>query len=409
MNGYRVMCVEHRSGAVAQARHETAVAPGRRARAVLLARRAAVVALALGASGCAWWPWSSARLKIPDPPPITAPAQASLAWSVQLGGGGVNFQPVFAGDSLWAAARDGTVARIDPVSGAVRWRVKLEQPLIAGVGSDGESVVVAGRDGSLIALDSAGNQRWSSPAGAEIVTLPSVALGLAIVRTSDNRVSAFELDTGKRRWTFDRQAPPLVLRQTSGIAIDSSSAYVGLPGGRLVALMLDSGALRWEAAVSIPRGANEIERIADVVGMPLVGKREVCAATFQGRIGCFDVSSGRTLWVRELSSPSGFDMDGELVVAPDERGEVHAFSRRGASVWQQDGLQRRELAAPLLLSRFVVLGDQGGLVHVLQRDDGAVAARISTDGSRIVSAPVAAARLAVVQTSGGSLYAWHID
>ena len=372
-------------------------------------RRAAIAALALALGGCAWWPWSSSRPKLPDPPPITAPASASLAWSVSLGTGGVNFQPVLAGDSLWAAARDGTVARIDPASGALRWRVKLEQPLIAGVGSDGETVVVAGRDGSLIALDGSGNRRWSVTAGAEIVTVPSVALGLAIVRTSDNRVSAFELDSGKRRWTFHRQSPPLVLRQTSGIAIDASSAYVGLPGGRLVALTLDSGALRWEAAVSTPRGANEIERIADVVGMPLVGGREVCAASFQGRIGCFEAVSGRTLWARELSSPSGFDMDAELVVAPDDRGNVQAFSRRGASVWKQDGLNRRELSAPLLLPRFVVIGDHTGLVHALQREDGRVAARLTTDGSRIVSAPVAAAGLAVVQTSGGGLYAFRID
>ncbi|MCD6680337.1 MAG: outer membrane protein assembly factor BamB [Burkholderiaceae bacterium] len=373
------------------------------------ARRAVIAALALGLGGCAWWPWSSSRPKLPDPPPITAPASASLGWSVSLGAGGVNFQPVLAGDSLWAAARDGTVARIDPATGAARWRVKLEEPLIAGAGSDGGTVVVAGREGSLIALDGGGNRRWSVPTGAEVVTVPSVALGLVIVRTSDNRVSAFELDTGKRRWTFQRQSPPLVLRQTSGIAIDASSAYVGLPGGRLVALTLDSGALRWEAAVSTPRGSNEIERIADVVGMPLVGGREVCAASFQGRLACFDAVSGRTLWSRELSSPSGFDMDSDLVVSPDESGDVHAFSRRGASVWRQDGLKRRELSAPLLLPRFVVIGDHTGLVHVLQREDGRVAARLTTDGAPIVSAPVAAAGLAVVQTSGSGLYAFRIE
>ncbi|MCO5100027.1 MAG: outer membrane protein assembly factor BamB [Burkholderiaceae bacterium] len=370
-------------------------------------RRVVVATLAIALGGCAW-PWSS-RTKIPEPAPITAPASASLAWSVALGPAGVNFQPVLAGDSLWAAARDGTVARIDPASGAARWRVKLDRRLIAGAGSDGETVVVAGVDGSLVALDGAGNRRWASPAGAEVVTVPSVALGLVIVRTSDNRVSAFELDSGKRRWTFHRQGPPLVLRQTSAIAIDASSAYVGLPGGRLVALTLDSGALRWEAAVAIPRGANEIERIADVVGMPLVGGREVCAASFQGRIGCFEAATGRTLWVRELSSPSGFDMDADLVVSPDDGGDVHAYSRRGASVWRQDGLRRRELAAPLLMARFVAIGDNTGLVHALQRDDGRIAARLATDGSRIVSAPVAAGGLAVVQTSGGGLYAFRID
>lgn len=363
--------------------------------------------LALG--GCALWPWSSSRPPMPEPPAITDPAAASVAWSMSLNGGGVNFQPVFAGDSVWAAARDGTVARIDPATGQVRWRVRLEKALVAGAGSDGEIVVVGDRDGSLIALDGDGKTRWSVPAGAEIVTVPSVALGLVVVRTSDNRVSAFDTDNGTRRWTFHRQGPPLVLRQTALIAMDSSSAYVGLPGGRLVALTLDSGALRWEAAVAIPRGSNEIERIADVVGLPLVGGREVCAVTFQGRVGCFDVASGRTLWARDISSPAGFDMDARLLVVPDERGNVHAFSRRGASVWKQEKLQRRGLAAPLLLSGHVAIGDSTGLVHGLKRDDGAIAARLSTDGSAILGAPVAAAGLAIVQTSSGALYALRIE
>ncbi len=376
---------------------------------VRLVRTLLLVAAVAAGSGCSWWPWSSTRAKIPEPPPIAAPVGVLQSWSFSLGRGGVNFQPVQVGDSVWAAAADGTVARFDPATGSLRWRVRLEHPLIAGVGSDGETAVVAARDGTVIALDGSGTVRWSAPAGAEIVTVPSVGLGLAIVRTSDNRVSAFDLDSGKRRWSFDRQSPPLVLRQTAGIAMDAANAYVGLPGGRLVALMLDSGALRWEAAVSMPRGANEIERIADVVGMPLLAARQICAVTFQGRIGCFEATSGRTLWARDLSSPSGFDMDTELVVAPDDAGRIHALSLQGASVWTQDALRGRALAAPLLTARYIVLGDQSGLVHVLDRADGRLVARMQTDGSRIVSVPIATGGRIIVQTSAGGLHAYRID
>jgi outer membrane protein assembly factor BamB len=245
--------------------------------------------------------------------------------------------------------------------------------------------------------------------GGEVVTVPSVGMGLVLVRTSDNRVAAFESGTGKRRWTFQRQNPPLVLRQTGQIAMDAGNAYVGLPGGRLVALSLDTGALRWEAAVAMPRGSNEIERIADVVGSPLISGSDICAVTFQGRVGCFDMASGRTLWARDLSSPTGLDLDGRLLVVPDDRGEVHAFARGGASVWRQDKLRQRTLSAPLLLERRVLLGDNVGLVHGLSRDDGALDARIATDGSSIVAAPVKAGDLAVVQTGAGALYALKVQ
>lgn len=368
----------------------------------------ASIALA-GLGGCGIWPWSSSRPALPELPPVTAPAHARVAWSLSLAGAGVGFQPVVAGNSLFAAARDGTVVRVDPASGQVQWRSNAGQPLIGGVGSDGETTVVAGRDGSLIALDRDGARKWSVPSGAEVVTVPSVALGLVLVRTSDNRVAAFDADTGKRRWTFQRQGPPLVLRQTSLIAMDATAAYVGLPGGRLVSLSLETGALRWEAAVAMPRGSNEIERIADVVGSPLLSGREICAVAFQGRVGCFETSSGRARWARDLSSSSGLDLDANLLVVPDERGEVQAFSRSGASVWRQDKLRQRGLSAPLLTPRFVLVGDSTGLVHVLARDDGAIAGRLATDGSAIVAAPVAAGGLAVAQTRAGALFALAVE
>jgi outer membrane protein assembly factor BamB len=252
-------------------------------------RRSALLVGALAMAGCgSFWPWSDSRPKLPDPPTASASVPARTAWTVKLPAGGVGFAPVVANGALFAAAADGTVVRIDPANGRTVWQVNAGKRLVVGPGSDGEVVVVASRDGTLIALDSAGKPRWSVPLGAEAVSVPSVGLGLAIVRTADNRISAFETDTGKRRWIVSRQLPALVLRQTSAIAIAPGTAYAGLPGGRLVAIGLQNGVLRWEAAVSNPRGANEIERIADVIGSPLVSGREICAGSYQGKVACFE-------------------------------------------------------------------------------------------------------------------------
>ncbi len=200
-----------------------------------------------------------------------------------------------------------------------------------------------------------------------------------------------------------------MLRQTASIAIAPGTAYVGLPGGRLVALGLENGAQRWEASVSQPRGATEIERIADVVGSPLVSGREVCAASFQGKLACFDASTGRVLWSRDVASSRGIDIDARLVSVVDESDRVHAFSRTGSSVWRQDKLSGRILSAPLSHGPVLLAGDSRGLVHLLARDDGAIAGRFATDGSAIVSPPVAAGRLAIVQTSAGALVGISLD
>ncbi len=372
-------------------------------------RRTAVVALIAAAlvgslSGCSsMWPWSD-KAKVPDLPQLSANG-ARVAWSVSLRKGGLGYQPTVNGGSVFAASSDGTVTKIDALSGKVAWQVTSEKGVVTGVGSDGELTVVADREGVLLAFDAAGRLKWSTPTGAAVTSVPAVGQGLVVVLASDSRVLAFDAATGQRRWVFSRQNPPLVLRQNVAVAIDAATVYVGLPGGRLLGLALANGAVRWEAAVAVPRGSNEIERIADVLGKPLMVGRDVCAATFLGKVACFDAATGRTQWSRDIQAVGGLDGDEQLLVVADDGGFIHGLSASGAPLWREERLAKRTLSAPALLADTVAVGDVTGLVHLLNRADGALVGRASTDGSPIVAQPVRAGELAVVQTSAGGLFA----
>lgn len=353
-------------------------------------------------SACSWFGGSTKPMPS-ELVPLAEASAISTAWTVSLGAAGVGFRPAAEGDTVVAAAANGTVMRVDAISGRVIWQVRLAQPLSSGAGSDGETIVVGGRDGSLIGLDNTGKVKWSTPLGAEVVTVPAVAQGIVVVRSSDNRISAYELDSGKRRWSFQRQAPTLALRHTGSVLIDGGSVYAGLPGGRMLALSIQNGSVRWEAAVSQPRGSNEIERIADVVSTPVSNGRDVCAVSFQGRVACFDLGVGRGVWARDLSSSAGLDGNASAIYVADEKDHVHAFSRTGASLWRSERLAWRGLGRPLAEGALVLIGDRQGFVHALRADDGAVVGRVATDGSAVLSGPVRVGKTVVVQTSGGSL------
>jgi len=173
-----------------------------------------------------------------------------------------------------------------------------------------------------------------------------------------------------------------------------------------VALALEGGALRWEATVSDPKGATELERVTDVVGDPVVVGREVCAAAFQGRVACFDAQNGNLVWARDISSVSGVGADARYAFVADERGAVHALDRtNGRSLWKQDRLAHRQLSRPLPLGEQIAVGDLEGYVHLLARESGAFVARAATDGSPVRAAPLALARGFLVQTQAGGLYA----
>jgi len=370
-----------------------------------MTRRAALAALALAAAACSS---GSGGPKPAELPALERGKELRELWSASVGDGGAFvFTPALAGESVYAASREGAVTRLKAASGEVEWRVELSVRLSAGAGATPRTVVVASDRGDLFALEAdTGKPRWRARVSSEVLATPRIAAGLVLARSADNRVYAFGEDDGKRRWVYQRASTPLMVRTPAGITVDQDSVYAGFPGGKLMALALASGAPRWEATVAVPKGTTELERVTDVVGDPAVLGREVCAAAFQGRIACFDERNGNQLWARDLSTVTGASVDARYAFVADDRGAVHALDRSsGRSVWKQDRLAYRQLTAPLPLGADIALGDLQGYVHLLARESGAFTARASTDGSPVRAAPIAVPGGFVVQTQGGTLYA----
>jgi outer membrane protein assembly factor BamB len=333
------------------------------------------------------------------------------AWTAPAGNAGAYaFSPVFAKGSIFAAAADGSVTRIDASTGQPAWRVSAGMPLTAGVGSDGDTVAVAGEKGMVIALAADGRQRWKMETSSEVLSAPAVGQGIVLVRSLDNKITAFDAETGARRWTVQRPSPPLTLRSAPGMVISGQTAYVALPGGRLLAVVLANGGVRWEAAVGDPRGATELERIADISGAPVLAGRDICAVAFQGRIACFDAASGAVRWFKDFSSDAGVGADERFVFASNERNHMNAFAREtGASVWRNDKLANRRLSTPISYGRSVAVGDFQGIVHFLSREDGSFIGRASIDGSPVVGTPLVAGSYLVFQTKSGTVAALAAD
>jgi len=341
-------------------------------------------------------------------PTIRKPLSVRVLWSTNVGSAErFTFFPVHVGEAVYAAARDGTVTRLAAKTGDVVWRANLELQLSGGVGANDTLVVVASEEGEVVALDAkTGAVRWRARASSEVLAAPALGGGLVLVRSIDSRVFAFGADDGKRRWVYQRAPTSLVVRAPSGITIMGEFAYAGFPGGRLAALTLANGALRWEAAVAIPKGATELERVADVMGVPATEGREVCAAAYRSRVACFDAVTGRQLWAHELVALSGVSLDARYAYVSDERGAVHALDRsNGQSVWKQEALAYRGLSTPLPRGEAVVVGDFEGYVHFLARESGAFLARQDTDGAALRAGPVPLVGSLLVLTEGGGLYA----
>lgn len=352
-------------------------------------------------------PFASSGPKITPLKPITNTSDVKLQWSVGTGkAGDYVFTPAVVGSAAYVAAADGVIQKVE--DGKVVWRIKLGQPLSAGVGANARMLVVGTPKGEVLAFSTEdGKALWQARVSSEVLAAPTIGDDGVAVRAGDNRVFLLDAGDGGRKWVYQRSTPPLSVRSAGAPVFADRYVFVGFPGGKLVALALQNGAPVWEGAVAQPKGATELDRVADIVAAPVIEGRQVCAVAFQGRVACFDLGqSGTMIWSRDISSAAGLALDGRYLFVTDDKGAVHALDRlSGSSLWKQDKLLNRRVGAPAVRRGLVAVADGEGIVHFLSREDGSFAARQKTDGTPVRAAVQQLGSGFLVQTSGGNLSA----
>lgn len=374
-----------------------------------------MILLALAAGGCQTI--SGTYDRVFGTAPVQKPAELvaikpavspRILWQGSVGGAEKNVLfPAVSGNVLYAAGASGPVVGFDAVNGAQSLRVDTGQRISGGVGAGGGLVLVGTPKGEVLAYDRTGKAIWKAQLSGEVLAPPSVAANVVVVRTGDGRLFGLDAADGKRKWLYQRATPALSVRSHAGVVIYRNAVFAGFPGGRMVALALANGNVGWEATVALPRGTTELERVADITSPPVVDDRQACAVAFQGRVACFDVLSGSSIWGRDVSSVAGMSADARNFYVTDDRNAVVALDRTsGASIWKQDRLFGRGVTAPLAFGRYVVVGDFEGYVHFMSREDGSFVGRAATDGSAVISPPVALDLTSfVVQTRNGGVFA----
>ncbi len=375
-------------------------------------RIAAIAALALAAGCQSYNPlrWVGIAHGPAHPPTALAPIQAkvtpSVAWSASVGkSAALNLRPAIADGRVYAADADGDITVLAEDSGRRIARFETKKPIGGGLEvADGGRILAGTLKGDALAVDSAsGKILWTAQVDGEVIAPPAFSRNVAVVRTADGRIFGFSLADGKRLWVYQRPTPSLLLRSPTGVLALGGDVVAGYTNGKLLALDLEDGKLTWEVTVTVPRGATELERIADVAGLPVVDGSNICAAAYQGKVACFEIATRNVLWSRELSTAHSLAADAKNLYLVDDTDAVHALDKKsGASVWKQDKLLYRSLTAPVIFDGKVVVGDAQGYLHVLSPDDGAIIGRLATDGTPIESLVPGLSGL-FVQTAGGAV------
>lgn len=169
----------------------------------------------------------------------------------------VSSAPAVSGGIAYFAGINGRLFAQDIVSGQLLWAYQMPTSMDAPPSVAGQVVVAADRSGNYRAVSATnGTQLWQGRAFARIsARLAATPLGV-FVASEDTHLYALDLATGQERWNYLAQYPlhvgPLVLGET---------VYQGVNGRSLTALEAASGRKLWtldEAAIPILQRGEEL-------------------------------------------------------------------------------------------------------------------------------------------------------
>lgn len=343
----------------------------------------------------------------PAPAPLESlkpVVRLSTAWSQRVDGIDTPMSLAVAGGTVAVASTSGDIVGFDVATGQQRWRGDADARLSAAVGSDGRRAAVVTEGNELLAFDQ-GRLVWRERLPGRVITAPLVAGERVFVQAIDRSVRAYDALDGRWLWQYQRPGgEPLALATPTVVSTFRDTLLVG-QGARLVGLDPTAGTVRFDINVGTPRGSNEVERLADLIGPLARADDEVCARAFQLAVACMELNRGTLRWSRPQSGTQAVAANDAVVVGADASDRLAAWNTENGDVrWRVDRFTHRGLGSPVMWGPRVAVADNEGYLHLLAPEDGRTLGRMQLD-SPLAAAPVVADPLLLVVTRKGTVYA----
>ena len=337
-------------------------------------------------------------------------------WTVNIGNGQgdtyTKITPILDEGFVFAASENGEVVAINSINGDIVWQTELDTTITGGVGAGDNIVMVATEEAELVTFQqSDGQELWRARVSSEVLSQPKTNGDIVVAQTVDGKLVALDRHTGDQRWTYETTLPALTLRGTSSPVITPDGKVIaGFSNGILVAVAAEDGVWNWEERVAVPEGQYDIDRVIDVDGELLLDGSRILAASYQGNLMAFDISTGRIVWGLEASSYHGVDQGfGNIYYSDDKSHLIAVRDNSDDVVWQNEELQYRELTAPKTITNFVAVADFEGYLHLISQVDGRVVGRAQLDNDGIRANLIVDEGKLIVFGNSGSLTALTIN
>ncbi len=346
---------------------------------------------------------------------IEAPLVITEKWRVDTGAGtnkkDIRLDLAQHKQHLYVVDACGHVVVVNALNGKIDWSLDLNAAVSAGPAVAEQRLVVGTSDGKVITVDLEKRKiAWKSISTSEILAIPTIEDDVVYIHTMDGGLSALSLADGRQLWRYTHNLPPLMLRRSSSPIVVNDLVIAGFANGKLLAMQKNDGSVIWSQDISNPKGTTDLQRMIDISADPVAHGDRIFAASYQGNISALTLNNGQVIWERAVPSCAGFVYAENMLFVASTNGDVVALdAQNGATYWLQTDLQGRRLTKPALVQKYIVVADEDGNIHWLDRTSGKIVGRSELDKDGIEATPIVHANKVYILGCGGELMALELN
>jgi outer membrane protein assembly factor BamB len=349
-------------------------------------------------------------------------------WSVGIGRGNsdrsrITAAPVVGGGLIFVQDAAAQVSAFS-LGGAPVWTADLTNPGERGTEGFGGGLALAGGRlivttgfGEVLALDPAsGGVIWRQRLDAVVRAAPAATGETVYVIARNDVAYGINAETGRLRWSLPGSRGVAGLVGGAGPALTSGLAILPFASGQMVAVDAASGEPQWGETLSGGRRGFVRRMIGDISADPAVSAGRVFAGTQAGEVTASSAADGSRIWtLGEGAYGPIWPAGNSVFFVSDEQELIRARSSDGVIVWTvalpgyENPGKRKHLTAhfgPVLAGGRLLVAGGDGVLRAFDPASGALIGEIALPGGAAAQ-PVVAGGLLFVTGADGSLTAFQ--
>ena len=351
-------------------------------------------------------------------------------WRVDIGAGNdrrhrIAAAPVVAGGRIAAMDARSHVSAVSP-GGELLWQTDLTPPGERNADASGGGVAAGGGRlyastgfGTVAALDpETGAVLWVQETGAGVTAAPAYRDGIVYAVARDDTAWAIRADDGRVLWQLSGTPAPAGFLGGASPAVTDRQALLPFASNEVVGALAKGGVRLWSSGVAGRREGRVYARYDDISGDPVVAGGTVFFGTQSGRTVALDAADGTRRWTADEGAYSPVWVAGNSVFLISDAGALVRLDRgSGAVIWRRDlphftretPGKRSDVETnfgPVLAGGRLIVASGDGRFRLFDPGDGSPLGTRPIGGGAAADPIVAGGTLYLV-TSGGRLAAFR--